>query len=154
MTKVFDEGLKSNGNIILSVVITVFLGVIISRLATRIGERLFKFSEKLYYLLEFLKKVYKRFRYKLCVVLLILVGLLWIQGTIPSYIGKITAMNYVKENYSHLKLEFSEIQYSKSHGNYFAVFEDLQGEAYSFQLESKYMPTTIWFDPLKANESR
>ena len=83
-----------------------------------------------------------------CGLLLILIVLMWISGVIPRYIAKATAIKYVEENYSHLNLEFNKIDYSKSHGSYFAVFKDLGGSIYSFQLETKYFPTLIWFDPI------
>lgn len=80
-------------------------------------------------------------------VLLILIVLLWIGGFIPKKIGKITAMNYVKKNYVELNLQFSDIEYSRSHGSFFAVFKDSEGKDHSFQLESRFVPTTIWKDP-------
>lgn len=81
------------------------------------------------------------------IVILLILGL-WISGTIPEQIGKMTATSYVKENHEDRGLVFVRIDFSSAHGDYFAVFKDSNGEVYNFLMHSKFLPTTVVYDPL------
>lgn len=81
---------------------------------------------------------------------LILIAILWISGIIPRQIGKISAINYVQNNYPDRNLKFLRIDFSSAHGDYFAMFEDENEKIYGFQLLGKYLPINVWSDPFKS----
>lgn len=78
-----------------------------------------------------------------------LIAVLWVGGIIPKQIGKITAINYVQNNYSDKNLEFISMDFSPAHGSYFARFEDKEGNTYNFEIINKYLPVIVWGDPLQ-----
>ena len=78
-----------------------------------------------------------------------LIAVLWAGGIIPKQIGRITAINYVQENYADKNLEFISMDFSPAHGSYFARFEDGEGNTYNFEIIYKYLPVIVWWDPLR-----
>lgn len=81
------------------------------------------------------------------VILTVIIGL-WVGGIIPQQIGKMTAINYVKNNHGSMELVFVRMDYSRAHGDYFAVFKDPNGEVYNFLIHAKLLPITVLFDPI------
>lgn len=81
------------------------------------------------------------------IAVLLILGL-WISGIIPQQIGKMAATYYVQKNHEDRELVFVRMDYSSPHGDYFAVFKDSNGEVYNFLLHSKFLPTTVFYDPL------
>ena len=81
---------------------------------------------------------------------ILLIAILWVEGIIPSQIGKTSAINYVQKNYSDRNLKFLRMDFSSAHGDYFAMFEDENGSTYAFQMLGKYLPINVWSDPLKS----
>ena len=88
------------------------------------------------------------------IYIIILILILWISGIIPKQIGKIAAINYVKKNYPDKDLMFLNIDYSPIHESYFASFKALDGRVYNFELYTKYLPVTVWFDPFNLIEGQ
>lgn len=91
-------------------------------------------------------------RKMIIIYIIILILMLWISGIVPKQIGKIIAINYVKKNYPDKKLAFLDIDYSPIHESYFVSFKSLDGRVYNFELYSKYLPVTVWFDPFSLIE--
>jgi hypothetical protein len=84
------------------------------------------------------------------VVVLLICITLWGAGVIPKTIGEISAKSYVSTVHSDLGLNFSKLDFSQSHGSYFAIFTDVDGNIISFQMNGgKFLPLGVWKDPLK-----
>jgi len=84
-------------------------------------------------------------------VIVLVIGL-WVGGIIPQQIGKIVAINYVEKNHGEAGLTFVRMEYSRAHGDYFAVFKDTNGQIYNFLTHSKLLPTTMLYDPIRPPE--
>lgn len=69
-------------------------------------------------------------------------------STLPRVIGKIASCSYVDENYSELNLNYVKMQFSLDERRYLAIFEDEQGEIYSFLMSPRLFPTAVINDPL------
>lgn len=82
-------------------------------------------------------------------VIFLLIIILWLIGVIPKAIGKHTAINYVKDNYQEMNLQYNNIDFSKNYGNYIVSFSDKENNFYNFKLNSKYFPTTVIYDSIK-----
>lgn len=85
----------------------------------------------------------------LIVYIIVLIITLWISGIIPRQIGKIVAIKYVRENYPDKDIDYLNIDYSPFHKSYFVSFKSSDGRVYNFELHSRYLPITIWFDPFQ-----
>ena len=80
--------------------------------------------------------------------LLLLVSF-WLNGSIPELVARSASTKYVKTNYGDMGLVFDKIEYSTSHGNYFAYFIDKDGNKYAFMLSpGKFWPAQVWHDPI------
>lgn len=66
----------------------------------------------------------KRF---IIVILIILVILLWVTRIIPSGLCILTAKRYIKDKYPEMNFEYSFVEYSSAHGEYFVHFENING---------------------------
>ena len=76
------------------------------------------------------------------VVLIILIAL-WFSGIIPKQIGKIYGINYMKNNFPEMELEYVNIEWSKHYGDYIISFEDKDNQNYSCVIGPKYLPISI-----------
>lgn len=65
---------------------------------------------------------------------------LWIRGTIPKQIAKISVIIYTKINFPKMQLQYSNIEWSKYHGDYIITFKDQNNENYSCCIGPKYFP--------------
>ena len=72
----------------------------------------------------------------------ILILILWISGIIPKQIAKVSATNYLKENFPKLQLEYEDIEWSSSFGAYSVKFKDKNNKTYGFLMNNKYFPVS------------
>lgn len=79
----------------------------------------------------------------ICSIVIIALIALWFTGVIPKQIGKIYGINYVKNNFPKMQLEFVNIEWSKHYGDYIITFKDKENEKYSCVIGPKYFPISI-----------
>lgn len=75
-------------------------------------------------------------------ILVVILGL-WINGTIPKQIARISATNYLKKNFPKMQLEYMNIEWSSSFGGYAITFKDENDEIYGFIMNNKYFPISL-----------
>lgn len=75
------------------------------------------------------------------IALMIILGL-WISGTIPKQIAKISATNYLKKNFPKKQFEYVDIEWSSSFGGYSIKFKDENDKIVGFIMDNKYFPIT------------
>ncbi len=73
------------------------------------------------------------------IVLMIILGL-WISGIIPKQIARISATNYLKENFPKKEFEYVDIEWSSSFGGYSIKFKDESDKIVGFIMNNKYLP--------------
>lgn len=76
-------------------------------------------------------------------VILAVVLILWISGIIPKQIARISATNYLKNNFPKMQLEYVDIEWSSSMGGYLIRFKDEKDEIYGFLMNNKYFPISL-----------
>ena len=75
------------------------------------------------------------------VVLLIIV--IWFSGIIPKQIGKTYAIQYMKNVFPEMQLEFVNIEWNKYFGDYTITFKDKEDKSYGCVIGPKYFPINI-----------
>ena len=75
------------------------------------------------------------------VILLIIVS--WFSGIIPKQIAKIYGINYMKNNFPKMQLEYVSIEWNKYYGDYIITFKDQDNQNYSCVIGPKYFPVNI-----------
>lgn len=75
------------------------------------------------------------------IILVVILGL-WISGIIPKQIAKISAINYLKKNFSEKQYEYVDIEWSSSFGGYLIKFKDENDKIVGFLMNNKYFPIT------------
>jgi len=75
-------------------------------------------------------------------IIIILIGIfiLWISGLIPKQIAKISATNYLKNNFPKKQYEFVSIEWSSSFDGYLMKFKDENEKECRFIMNNKYFP--------------
>lgn len=73
------------------------------------------------------------------IILVIILGL-WIIEIIPKQIARISAMNYLKNNFPEKQYEYVDIEWSSSFGGYSIKFKDENDKIVGFLMNNKYFP--------------
>ena len=73
------------------------------------------------------------------IVLIIILGL-WISGIIPKQIARISATNYLKNNFPEKQYKYVNIEWASSFGGYVITFKDEKDKRASFIMVDKYWP--------------
>ena len=73
----------------------------------------------------------------------LLITTLWLSGIIPKQIGKIYGINYMKNNFPKMQLEYVNIEFSKYHGDYIITFKDKNNKNYGCVIGPKYFPISL-----------
>lgn len=79
---------------------------------------------------------------------LLVLAYFWLNGSVPELVAKTASIRYVKDNYGYMDFVFHKVEFSSSHGNYFAYFIDKDGNEHAFMLLGKLWPSQVWYDPL------
>ncbi len=74
------------------------------------------------------------------IILLAILVTLWINGTIPKQIAKISSIIYTKINFPKMELEYINVEWSKYHGAYLVTFKDKNNQNQGFVISPKYFP--------------
>lgn len=77
------------------------------------------------------------------IFILLIISILWITGIIPKQIAKISSTMYLKKNFSKMQLEYVNIEWSASFGDYIITFKDDNNELYGFCIGPKYFPINL-----------
>lgn len=78
----------------------------------------------------------------ICFIILTVV-ILWASGIIPKQIAKISSTVYLKENFPKKELEYVNIEWASSFGDYIITFRDEDNELHSFCIGPKYFPVNL-----------
>ncbi|MCC5911288.1 MAG: hypothetical protein JJT76_12695 [Clostridiaceae bacterium] len=78
------------------------------------------------------------------ITVVVLISILWGTGILPSRLCIYTATRYVESRYPEKEFQYSFIEYSSAHGDYFVHFIDKGGEQVAFMVS----PSGVVFDPL------
>jgi len=78
----------------------------------------------------------------ICSIVLIIIAL-WFGGIIPKQIGKIYGINYMKNNFPNMQLEYEKMEWNKYYGDYIITFRDKENQKYSCVIGPKYFPISI-----------
>lgn len=73
------------------------------------------------------------------IILVVILGL-WISGIIPKQIARVSATNYLKNNFSEKQYEYVDIEWSSSFGGYSIRFKDENDKIVGFLMNNKYFP--------------
>lgn len=76
----------------------------------------------------------------LIIILLTVIIALWISGIIPKQIAKISAINYLKDNFPKKQFEYVDIEWASSFGGYSIRFKDENDKIVGFIMDNKYFP--------------
>lgn len=82
---------------------------------------------------------------KKIIIIIIILGVilgLWISGIIPKQIAKISATNYLKNNFPEKQYEYVSIEWNSSFGGYSIKFKDENDKIIDFLMNNKYFPVT------------
>lgn len=77
------------------------------------------------------------------IILTLVITALWFCGVIPKQIGKIYGINYMKENFPEMQLDYVDIEWNKYYGDYIITFKDKENQNYSCIIGPKYFPISI-----------
>lgn len=77
------------------------------------------------------------------IVALAIILTLWISGIIPKQIAKIYATQYFKKNFPKIQLEYENIEWAASFGDYIITFKDENNKQYKFIIGPKYFPVNL-----------
>lgn len=86
-------------------------------------------------------------KHRISCIVIIIILIMWMSGTIPSYCARIAAIHYVNTHYSNDNLTFKGVDFSGPHNVYLAYFKTQSGEQISFLVVPKMLPLTV-FDTL------
>lgn len=75
--------------------------------------------------------------------ILVIILVLWINGIIPRQIAKISSIVYLKKNFPKIQLEYVNIEWASSFGDYIITFKDQNSELHSFCIGPKYFPVNL-----------
>lgn len=76
--------------------------------------------------------------------IVILLVILWLTGVIPTGLCILSATNYINKQYPNRSFDYSFIEYSKAHGEYFVHFVDKDGKKIALMVS----PFGVLYDPL------
>ena len=76
-------------------------------------------------------------------IIALLIILLWFSGIIPKQIGKIYGINYMKNNFIEMQLEYVDIEWKKYFGEYIITFKDKDNQKYGCVIGPKYLPISL-----------
>lgn len=76
------------------------------------------------------------------IILLVILGL-WLSGIIPRQIARISATNYLKNNFPEMQLEYVDIEWCQTFDAYSIKFKDNNNKIYSFLMNNKYFPINL-----------
>ena len=82
----------------------------------------------------------KRIVIAMIIIILVIILILWISGIIPKQIARISAANYLKNNFPGKKYEYVDIEWSSSFGAYSIKFKDENDKIIGFLMNNKYFP--------------
>lgn len=82
------------------------------------------------------------------IISFILILGLWLIGIIPKILAVNVAKKHVKINYANMNLEYNDIEFSPSYGDYIVSFLDKNDNIFNFKLNSKYFPTSVVYDSI------
>lgn len=74
---------------------------------------------------------------------LAIILVLWINGIIPKQIAKISSTIYLKKKFPKMQLEYINIEWASSFGDYIITFKDQNSELHSFCIGPKYFPVNL-----------
>ena len=77
------------------------------------------------------------------IFILLIISILWITGTIPKQIAKISSTIYLKNNFPKIQLEYESIEWNPYFGDYIITFRDENNETHGFCIGPKYFPINI-----------
>lgn len=76
-------------------------------------------------------------------LILIFILVLWISGIIPKQIARISAINYLKNKFPKIQLDYVDIEWNSSFGGYTIRFKDQNNETFSFIMNNRYFPIAL-----------
>ncbi len=76
------------------------------------------------------------------IILAVVLGL-WISGIIPKQIAKISATNYLKNNFPKRQVEYVDIEWDSDYDVYLIKFKDKNNKMYAFTMKNKYFPSNL-----------
>ena len=74
---------------------------------------------------------------------LVIILVLWINGIIPKQIAKISSTIYLKKKFPKMQIEYINIEWASSFGDYIITFKDQNSELHSFCIGPKYFPVNL-----------
>ncbi len=74
---------------------------------------------------------------------LAIILVLWINGIIPKQIAKISSTIYLKKKFPKMQIEYINIEWASSFGDYIITFKDQNSELHSFCIGPKYFPVNL-----------
>ena len=77
------------------------------------------------------------------VFIIFIVIILWVNGTIPKYIARVSSSIYLKNNFPKMQLEYVNIEWASSFGDYIITFRNDNNELHSFCIGPKYLPINL-----------
>lgn len=77
------------------------------------------------------------------ICILVIIVTLWISGIIPKQIAKIYGTYYLKKNFPKIQLEYVNIEWASSFGDYIITFKDENNEQHGFVIGPKYFPVNF-----------
>lgn len=75
--------------------------------------------------------------------IVLLAVILWINGIIPKQIAKVSSNIYLKKNFSKMQLEYVNIEWVSSFGDYIITFKDEDNKLHNFCIGPKYFPINL-----------
>ena len=76
-------------------------------------------------------------------IVALLIIALWFGGIIPKQIGKIYGIDYMKDNFPEMQLEYVSLEWNKYYGDYIITFKDKENQTYSCVIGPKYLPISL-----------
>ena len=74
---------------------------------------------------------------------LVIIVVLWINGIIPKQIAKVSSTVYLKNHFPKMQLEYVNVEWASSFGDYIITFKDENNELHSFCIGPKYFPVNL-----------
>lgn len=75
--------------------------------------------------------------------IVLLIVILWGSGIIPKQIAKISSSIYLKKNFPKIELEYVDIEWVSSFGDYIIIFRDEDNGLHYFCIGPKYFPVNL-----------
>ena len=76
-------------------------------------------------------------------LIFLIICVLWFSGIIPKQIAKIYGTYYLKKNFPKIQLEYENIEWASSFGDYIITYKDEENNKYSFIIGPKYFPVSF-----------